>query len=58
MFKSWKTSAMGVAAIFIAGMTQLGYITPEMAGVISGILVGLVGLFAKDSNVTGGTKEQ
>ncbi len=58
MFASWQTSVMGVVAIFIAGLTKLGYITPEMAGTIALVLSGLIGLLAKDRNVTGGTKEQ
>ncbi len=58
MFKSWKTSVMGLMAIIVAGLTKLGYITPEAAGIISGVLISLIGLFAKDSDVTGGTKEQ
>ncbi len=58
MFTSWRTSLIGVAAVIIAGLVKLGYISVEMGATISSVLVGVIGLLAKDFNVTGGTKEQ
>ena len=53
MLKSWKTSALGLMAIIIAGMVKLNYLSPEMGAVVSGILVGILGLVAKDNDVSG-----
>ncbi len=57
MFTSWKTSLTGIGMIAfgIIGLA-VGKLTYDVA--TSAILAGLGLIFAKDSNVTGGTKEQ
>jgi len=64
MFKNWKTTSAGIAAI-VGGITRLifaikaGEITEEaIATTTTSILLGLGLIFAKDSNVTGGTVQQ
>jgi len=56
--KNWKTTLAGILVVLIPMATQLGYITPEMAGGIVTILTGLGLIAAKDGNVTGGTVDQ
>jgi len=56
--KNWKTTLAGILVVVIPVVTQLGYITPEMAGAIVTILTGLGLIAAKDHNVTGGTNNQ
>ena len=58
MLNNWKTTAVGIVALIIAGLIQLKYLTPEQGGVISGVLIGIIGLVAKDNNVTGGSVPQ
>lgn len=59
---NWKTTAAGLATVLTAGGHLL---TGIVAGDFSSlgtdgpiILAGLIGLFAKDNNVTGGTVRQ
>lgn len=57
--KNYKTTLAGLAAIFGAAAAIAG--DPTQAGdpgILSTILAGIGLLFAKDSNVTGGTKPQ
>ena len=56
--KNWKTSLAGIVAIIFAGLVQLKYLTPEQGVVISGAILGIIGLVAKDNNVTGGSVPQ
>jgi len=59
-FKSWKTGLAGVLAI----LPQLLHyfmptaVTMETANILSGLFVSLGLVAAKDSNVTGGTRQQ
>lgn len=53
MFTSWQTSLAGLAAIIVAGCVKLGYITAEQGATLSGVIVGIIGLLAKDRNVSG-----
>lgn len=62
MFKNWKTTSAGIIMI-IGGICTLIFvnkpITPEaITGAATAILGGLGLMFAKDSNVTGGTTPQ
>lgn len=52
LFASWKTTLAGVGAAVAGYLGQQG-----SAGwqIVSMVLMGLLGVFAKDSNVTGGT---
>lgn len=56
--KNWKTTTAGLAVGLIAAATFLHWITPEQATAITGVLVSLGFIAAKDNNVTGGTKTQ
>lgn len=56
--KNWRTTTAGIVAIVIAGLVQLKYLTPEQGVVISGAIIGIIGLVSKDSNVTGGSIPQ
>jgi hypothetical protein len=63
---SWKTSVIGVTALVVSGLVFIGTFTPEDAtaanaaitslveNVASSIvaIVGLIGLFARDNNVS------
>jgi len=52
--KNWKTTVSGVVVAAGAGMVQASDPTVQMIGqIISVIGAILLGLFAKDSNVTG-----
>jgi 20S proteasome alpha/beta subunit len=55
---NWKTTAIGVGSAFAyAFLAQLqGGLKPKDAAIAAG--VGLLGAFAKDHDVTGGTKQQ
>jgi hypothetical protein len=57
MFTSWKSSVIGLAGFVLAGCTAKGWITVEQSAAILAFIVGILGLVAKDSNVTGGTRE-
>ncbi len=58
--KNWKTTASGV----VAALPQILMLFPsigipiEIAQAISAIGLFLIGMFSKDSNVTGGTVAQ
>lgn len=61
---SWKTTSMGITAIvgglvglyfaFKSGTVDQGIVMASVTGILSGI--GLI--FSKDSDVTGGTRQQ
>lgn len=56
---SWKTTLVGIASLFVAGMqTYNEGLQPALHDpkVWLFVLVGIGNMFAKDSNVTGGTK--
>jgi len=58
MLKNWKTTVLGWLAA-IVGVATAGWFKADGSinwmAVALGILVGLMGTFAKDRNVTGGT---
>jgi hypothetical protein len=56
--KNWKTTAIGLGAAFgYAFLAALqGGLTPKDAAIAAG--VGLLGMAAKDHNVTGGAVQQ
>jgi len=63
--KSWKTTSAGILAIIggIAGIwftvkSATGLTMEALTGYITAILTGVGLIFAKDSNVTGGTTQQ
>jgi hypothetical protein len=63
--KNWKTTVTGALAIVVllsnAAILLLDgnpLTTPDYGILLPGLLAGLTGLFAKDSNVTGGTVQQ
>lgn len=59
IFTSWKTSLAGIGAIAIPLINQvLPVLPPQWATVATGVVAGLGLIFAKDSNVTGGTIKQ
>lgn len=51
---NWKTAATGLITIIAGGLSADPKFAPY-SNVIGMIAAGLTGLFAKDSNVTGGT---
>jgi hypothetical protein len=57
---SWKTTALGAASLFLAAMQTYHDPTWSIAlhdpQVQTTVALGILGLLAKDSNVTGGTK--
>lgn len=57
MIKNWKTSLIGVATFAIA---VLHVFVPEIPGpdIATAVSALLLGLAAKDGNVTGGTVQQ
>jgi hypothetical protein len=56
---NWKTSLAGIGAIAIPILNQIiPILPPQYATIVTGIIAGLGLLFAKDSNVTGGTRHQ
>lgn len=56
--KSWKTTVSGIAIGVIAVATAMHWISAEQATAISAALASFGLMAAKDSNVTGGTKQQ
>jgi hypothetical protein len=63
LLTNWKTSLGGVLLIAIAGVQILGVAIPGIPHVdfgtaVVGLVTGIIGLVAKDSNVTGGTTSQ
>jgi hypothetical protein len=60
--KSWKTSLLGILSLFVSAWQ--GFHDPTMLAAIQdpkvqmAVLVGVIGLVAKDGNVTGGTSGQ
>lgn len=57
-FKNWKTTLAGVLTLAVLGANAFGYIDMETTERLSMALLGLGLWAAKDSNVTGGTKQQ
>lgn len=55
--KSWKTTLSGVLAA-VGQILPLFGVPAEIGTAVSTIALFLIGLFAKDSNVTGGTVRQ
>jgi hypothetical protein len=55
---SWKTTAGGVIGIATVVASHFGYLTMDQAAAIFTLAASLGLIAAKDSNVTGGTKEQ
>lgn len=56
---NWKTSAAGIGAIAIPVLNQIiPVLPPQYGALLGGVAAGLGLLFAKDSNVTGGAKQQ
>lgn len=51
--KNWRTTVTGIAAA--APQIAEGVATKNWSLLVSGIATLLMGIFAKDSNVTGGT---
>ena len=58
IFKNWKTTLGALIALGVQVLPQLGVIDQNVATAISTIAVALGLIAAKDSNVTGGTKQQ
>jgi hypothetical protein len=63
LLTNWKTSLGGVLLIAIAGVQIIGVSIPGIPHVdfgtaLVGLVTGVIGLVAKDSNVTGGTTSQ
>ena len=57
--KNWKTTVSGILSALPQLLPLLGFPIPaEVANSISALGLFLIGLFAKDSNVTGGTVSQ
>lgn len=56
--KNWKTTLAALIVALIGAATAMEYITPSIAGAIMTIAVSLGLIAAKDSDVTGGTKQQ
>lgn len=56
--KNWKTTVAGFIGIAITVATSMHWITADVAAAITTIAVSLGLIAAKDSNVTGGTKQQ
>lgn len=60
--KNWKTTLAGSGAILVAGGSLLTHLSAGDFSTVGTdgavIIAGLIGLFAKDSNVTGGTVKQ
>ena len=56
--KNWKTTLAAVIVALIGAAAAMEYITPDVAGAITTIAVSIGLIAAKDSDVTGGTKQQ
>lgn len=56
IFKSWKTSITAIVGAVVLLLSQAGIITigPEVQHSFEIVILFLIGLFAKDSNVSGG----
>lgn len=53
-FKNWKTSLLGIggtATITLGQMIQTGHV--DFNTLLTGIVVGLIGIFSKDATKTG-----
>lgn len=59
---NWKTTGAGIGAIIIAAGSLISHVSAGDLSTIATdgaiILSGVIGLVAKDSNVTGGTVKQ
>ena len=55
---NWKTTAVGVASFILAGCAAKGWISADQSAALLALIVGVLGYLAKDSDVTGGTREQ
>jgi hypothetical protein len=55
--KNWKTTASGVLAALGPVLLLIG-VPQEVCAAITTLGIFLIGLFSKDSNVTGGTVQQ
>ena len=55
---NWKTTLTGVVGFLVGGAAYMKWITAEQAGIISTIIIGILGVLAKDNDVTGGTRSQ
>lgn len=52
--KNWKTSTAGIIAGVINILPYFGiHVTPELSGAITTIAIVVIGLVAKDGNVSG-----
>ncbi len=58
MFTNWKTTVTGIIGFILAGCTAKGWVTAEQAAAILAAIVGILGVLAKDGDVTGGTRVQ
>ena len=62
MAKSWKTTACGVLSLVVIGIgvakSILSGVAVDWGTIVPAFMAGMTGLFAKDSNVTGGTVTQ
>ncbi len=54
--KNWRTTVTGILAIVTAVWTMINTGTADAAN-ISAVIAGIGLILAKDSNVTGGTKQ-
>lgn len=56
--KNWKTTLLGVLTAAAAGVagSNIDPTITKVATVLTGILSGMIGFFAKDHDVTGGTR--
>ena len=58
MLKSWKTTINGAAGFLVGGAVYMKWISVEQSAVILAAIVGLIGLLAKDGDVTGGSRSE
>ncbi len=58
LFKSWKTTLSGVVLLFSIIAPATGLVTKQQAEAVAGLAASVGLMSAKDSNVTGGSKEQ
>jgi hypothetical protein len=63
--KNWKTTTAGIAGLIaiLAGVAKAlldndPTTNPDWAVVVAGVQAALVAVFAKDADVTGGTRQQ
>jgi len=59
MITNWKTTLFGILAAAAGGVatSNLDPTVTKIASILAAIFVGLLGIFSKDHDVTGGTKE-